>query len=316
MEQTPPAPPFTSPNTAPTPPTRTKTRRSASIGAHALGLLQVTHPLPSAMYVLAVALFSLLAAAQARHAPDPFILTRALVGVACAQIAIGSLNDYCDRERDARTQPNKPLARGVIAPWEALALVGGASVTLVALMATLGPIPFALGLLIEGVGLAYDLWFKGTLVSGFLYAIYFPLIPLLAWALFGSWRPFIPWLFPIGAALGIAMNIANSLPDLEGDLANGVRGLPHALGLRRGLLVTWLTPLAVVALLGLLDVTGLVPAHPLTLIAAMIAGALAPLLAALLYLRRPQPATLRLTFYIQALGIVALIGAWLAAVAL
>jgi hypothetical protein len=39
-------------------------------------------------------------------------------------------------------------------------------------------------------------------------------------------------------------------------------------------------------------------------------------IAALLYFRRPDARTLRITFYIQALGVVAMASAWFAAVAL
>lgn len=37
---------------------------------------------------------------------------------------------------------------------------------------SLGPIAFVLGLLIEGLGLAYDFRFKGTPVSAVLFAVY------------------------------------------------------------------------------------------------------------------------------------------------
>lgn len=284
--------------------------------AHALGLLQVTHPLPSALYVIGVGLFSFLAAATRQHTPDPLILVRALAGVLCAQFAIGALNDYRDRANDAITQPEKPLARGVIAPWEALAIVALASVGVVAFIAPLGIVPFLLGALIEALGLAYDLWFKGTLVSALLYAVYFPLIPLLAWALFGGWQSFLPWLFLFGAALGVTMNIANTLPDLEGDLALGARGLPHLLGLRRGLAVTWLAPLLTLALMWLLALTRLVPAGPVGMLVASFAAIGTTAVAILLYLRRPTPTTLKLTFYMQALGVIGLAGGWLEAVAL
>jgi predicted acyl esterase len=50
------------------------------------------------------------------------------------------------------------------------------------------------------------------------------------WAVFGHRQSFLPWLVPVGAVLGVAMNIANTLPDLENDLAGGVRGLPTAWG--------------------------------------------------------------------------------------
>jgi 4-hydroxybenzoate polyprenyltransferase len=295
---------------APAPP------RRVSLPQRALGLLLVTHPIPSAMYVVAVALFSLLAAAASHRAVDPWLLARVLVGVACTQIAIGTLNDYRDRALDALSKPGKPLVRGLVTPRMALAQVGVASAVVLALFAPLGPLVLLLGALIEGLGVAYDLWFKGTWVSGVLYALYFPLIPLLAWAVFGRYQPFLPWILPVGAALGVAMNVANSLPDLDTDIAAGVRGLPHLLGPRRGLALACLTPLAVAALLVLLSLSGLVPARPLGLTLAVVAALLAALVPAALYTRRPAPATLRTAFYIQALGVVALATAWFAAVAL
>jgi len=40
------------------------------------------------------------------------------------------------------------------------------------------------------------------------------------------------WLVTAGAALGAAAHLANVAPDLEDDLATGIRGLPHRLGPR------------------------------------------------------------------------------------
>lgn len=286
-----------------------------SVRGQALGFLLVTHPIPSAMYVVGVGLFSWLAAAASHRALDPGALARVLVGMACAQAAIGSTNDYCDRERDAVSQPSKPIVRGLITANQALTLAAVCSAALLLLFAPLGLPALALGLLVEGLGLAYDLGFKGTPVSGLLYAIYFPLIPLLAWVVFGRWQPFLPWLLPVGAALGVAMNVANSLPDLEADAAQGVRGLPHLLGMRRGLAVAWGTPPAALALIWILDLTRVVPAHLTGMLAATGATLLSVALAAGLYAWRSQPATLRITFIVQALGVVALATGWLAAAA-
>jgi geranylgeranylglycerol-phosphate geranylgeranyltransferase len=287
-----------------------------TLSQRALGLLLVTHPIPSSLYVVAVALFSPLAASASHRALDPLLLARVLAGVACAQIAIGTLNDYRDRALDAVSKPSKPLARGLITPRMALIQIGVATLFALALFAPLGPLALLLGALIEGLGVAYDLWFKGTIVSGLLYALYFPLIPLLAWTVFGRYQPFLPWILPVGAALGLAMNVANSLPDLEDDLAASVRGLPHLLGLRRGLALAWGAPLVVAVALLLLSARGIVPARPLGLALAITAALLSALLPIALYARRPTPATLRMTFYVQALGVVALATAWFAAVAL
>ncbi|HEY7833427.1 MAG TPA: UbiA family prenyltransferase [Ktedonobacterales bacterium] len=289
--------------------------RPRGIGARALGVWLVIHPIPSLLYVVAVGLFSALAAAAAHHPLDGATLARVLVAMLCAQAAIGATNDFVDLPRDTLAKPDKPLVRGLIAPGAALGLAAGGGAVVLVLLAPLGLVALILGLLVLGLGLAYDLGFKGTWVSGLLYAVYFPLIPLLAWATFGRWQPFLPWLLPLGAALGIAMNVANSLPDLEADRAQGVRGLPHRLGLRRGLALCWLTPPAVLALLWLLDLTRIVPARPVSMLVASGAALLSVGAAIALYRARPTAATLRAMFIVQAAGVVALGAGWLAAVA-
>ena len=165
-----------------------------------LGLLLVTHPLPSALYVIATAILAWLAAATLHTQPAAGSLVLALLAVGGAQIAIGSLNDYCDRHLDAEGQRReKPLVSGLIAPWEALALCTVATLITILALIPLGPVPLVLGLFIEGLGLAYDLRFKGTPFSAVLFAVYFPLFPLFAWAIFGHWQPFLLWLVPFGS---------------------------------------------------------------------------------------------------------------------
>lgn len=285
------------------------------LGRHLLGLLLVTHPLPSAMYVVTTALLSFVAAAAAHRGVNPLTLVQVLVCVACAQIAIGSLNDYCDRALDAAGERDKPIVRGLIAPWEAVALAVAASVVVLLASVPLGPVVFVLAILIEGLGLAYDFRFKGTPISALLFAVYFPLFPLLAWVVFGRWQPFLPWLLPFGAALGVAMNVANTLPDLEADLAAGMRGLPHLLGYRRGLIVAWATPPLVVAGMWALHLADIVPARLPLLLLASVAGLLSVFVAMALYRRKPFPTTLRGTFFLQGFGVVLLAGGWIAAVA-
>jgi hypothetical protein len=85
--------------------------------------------------------------------------------------------------------------------------------------------------------------------------------------------------------------------------------------MRRGLAVAWGGPLVALALIWLLDLTHFVPASRPGLLVASGAGFLSVVLAAGLYLSRPDPATLRLTFTLQALGVVGLATGWLAAVA-
>ena len=277
------------------------------------GIVLLTHPLPSLMYVAATIALSFLAATSRHAAVDGSALVRVAVGVACAEASIGALNDFRDRELDA-ARPDKPLARGWVTPRDALILAIVAGVLAMIAFASLGPIAFAVGVPILGLGLAYDLGLKATPLSAVLFAVYFPLFPLLAWAVFGRWQPFLPWLVPLGAALGLALNVANALPDLEDDAAAGIRGLPHLLGWRAGRLVAWGTPPLVLGAMLLLAATGLVPARALGLIVAAV-GALVPSLTApLLYRQHPIPRTLRIGFLLQGAGVILLGGGWLAAV--
>lgn len=289
-------------------------RAVRSLARQGWGLVLVTHPLPSLLYVVAVGLFAPVAAASAGRPLSLSLLARVLLAVVCAQFAIGALNDERDRARDALAQPMKPLVRGLITPAHALALTVVASLGMLAFAAPLGPLPFALLLAVEGLGLAYDLRFKGTLVSGLLYAVYFPLIPLLAYVVFGRPAPFLIWVLPLGALLGVTMNIANSLPDLEADTAAGVRGLPHALGRPSAERAAWLLPCLAMALLLVLALTGIVPSQRLPLALGIGAGLLSTGLAVVLRHNGTRPAQ-RLAFYAQALGVVALGVCWLLSVA-
>lgn len=278
------------------------------------GFLLLTHPLPSLMYVVATIALSLVAAASHHGAVDGFALARLAVAVACAEASIGALNDFHDRALDAG-RPDKPLTRGWVTLRGALILAVGTGALALALFASLGFVALAVGIPVLGLGIAYDLGLKGTPASALLFALYFPLFPLLAWAVFGRWQPFLPWVVPLGAALGLALNVANALPDLEDDAAAGVRGLPHLLGWRVGRVVAWGTPPLVLGAILLLAATGLVPSRPPGLIIAAV-GALVPSLAApLLYRLWPTPHTLRICFLLQGAGVILLGGGWLAAVA-
>ena len=47
------------------------------------------------------------------------------------------------------------------------------------------------------------------------------------------------WLLPLGALIGLALHLANTLPDIDGDAPHGVRGLAHRLGPRRSMSAGW-----------------------------------------------------------------------------
>ncbi|MEU8777895.1 UbiA family prenyltransferase [Streptomyces sp. NPDC048606] len=206
----------------PTPPTR----RSALTRAG--GLLRACHPAPAAAVTLCSAV---LAAAVGRGVAGTAVTAGA---VAAGQLSVGWCNDRVDLARDrAAGRRDKPLVTGTVRP---------ADVTAAALTALLLCVPLSLACgtaagLAHMVGVAaawaYDLWLKKTPGSWIPYALAFGLLPaFVTLGLPGApWPP--PWLTGAAALLGVGAHLANVLPDIDDDLAAGVRGLPQRLGARR-----------------------------------------------------------------------------------
>ena len=291
------------------------TNRKPSVFDRIKGTLWCMHPLPGGMYTVAVATFGVLASLARHRVPGLLDMLLISAGTFGTQAAIGATNDFCDLALDTASGRNKPLVRGLIRPRTALAAsVAGTTLALFCGIA-LGWLPLVLLLSIESLGIAYDVHFKSTPVSGLLYALYFPLNPLLAWSVFGHWQPFLPWLLPLGAALGIAINFSNSLADLEEDTRMGVRGLPHLFRQRTGRAVAWGIPLVCVLVIWLLDVGQWVPARFSSLLVASVCCVASTVAAATLVTLRPAQQTLRTAFLIQAAGIVLMAGGWIASVA-
>lgn len=204
--------------------------KKRSFGTLLQGFFLLGHPGPVGFHLLAVTLFALLATW-----PHIVWLTLLLVVGAhtAMQLAIAVLNDYCDRKLDSVGKPHKPIPQGLVTPREAL-IAGCLLIVLMALqLLALPPLAWFLSLLYLTLGMAYNLRLKATPLSGLVFALAMPLIPLYAFAGMGHSLPFLIWLIPVGFLLGVALNLANSLPDLEADTASGARTLAVALGLKR-----------------------------------------------------------------------------------
>jgi 4-hydroxybenzoate polyprenyltransferase len=279
-----------------------------------LGLLLLAHPVPTAMFVVTLAALAVVAALAAHRVVDPSRLVFLLTGVACAYVAIGAANDYFDRELDAPSRDDKPIVQGLVTPVDAATLASTATLGVVALLAPLGALAVLFALTIEALGMAYNTGLKRTPASGAVVAASFPFLALLAWNVFGRWQAFLPWLFLIGFALGVEMNVANTLPDFEEDAARGVQSLAHALGMRRALAFTRATPVAVLTLMWALNLSGAVPAHPAGMTLASVA-ALGSTAVAAMVSRSSHRSSLRRAFIVQAWGALTMVTAWLAAVA-
>src|SRR5918997_7216231 len=108
----------------------------------------------------------------------------------------------------------------------------GAAGTAVVTSLLLGVVPGALLLVLVASGWAYNAGLKRTAASAVPYVTGFAALPAGVVAA-APGTPTAPWwLVTAGGALGAAAHLANVAPDLEDDLATGVRGLPHRLGAR------------------------------------------------------------------------------------
>ncbi|MCZ2810637.1 UbiA family prenyltransferase [Modestobacter sp. VKM Ac-2979] len=156
-----------------------------------------------------------------------------LVGVAvlAGQAAIGWCNDWLDADRDlAVGRTDKPVVQGLLTPALLRRATALAVAVAVVTSLALGVVPGLLLLVLVASGLAYDAGLKRTALSPLPYLTGFGALPagVVAAAPGGPGAPW--WLIAAGAALGGAAHVANVAPDVDDDLATGVRGLPHRVG--------------------------------------------------------------------------------------
>ncbi|MFK4148858.1 UbiA family prenyltransferase [Streptomyces sp. NPDC004065] len=190
-------------------------------------LLRCCHVEPA----LAVTVFAtaLAVAAGRGRAGSAAVAAAVLAG----QLSIGWCNDAADAQRDtACARTDKPLATGELAPRAAAVAAGAALVVSVPLSLLSGVAAGAANLAVVASGWAYNLRLKHTLLSPLPYAVAFGSLP--AFVTLGLPAPSWPawWAVTAGALLGVGAHLVNVLPDIDDDLATGVRGLPQRLGPR------------------------------------------------------------------------------------
>jgi 4-hydroxybenzoate polyprenyltransferase len=237
------------------------------LGQIALGFFLLSHPGPVTFHLIAVAALAIFAAWG--H------LVWGVIGLVVAahtamQLSIAMLNDYCDRRLDALSKPNKPLVRGLVTPREALVVGILMILLMLALLLFLNPLALWISLAYLALGQAYNLGLKSTPWSGLVFSLAIALIPLYALVGVNRVSPAIFWLVPASFLIGVALNLANALPDIEGDRAGGANTLAVLLGVRWSFFCCPLLIVAAVALMVSLMVSGIVPAQPWT-IAALLA---------------------------------------------
>jgi 4-hydroxybenzoate polyprenyltransferase len=196
------------------------------------GILRIIHPAPALTVIALSAALGAIVSAQAGLE----VLTRALalttLSVAGSQVLTGALNDWADRDRDARAQPNKPIPSGAVSPPVALRVAVAGGVVQLAASALLGWLPLLLGAIAAASAVAYNLALSRTPLSVVPYLVSFGILPL--WVAAGVGVP----LDRVAAApvlvgpFAAAAHLANALRDYDADRAEGSRNLAQVLGRR------------------------------------------------------------------------------------
>ncbi|MGY1806155.1 UbiA family prenyltransferase [Blastococcus sp. SYSU D00669] len=191
----------------------------------ARGLVLATHAGPTVAVTLVATLLGVAAGVGGGRA---VLLCAAVLA---GQASIGWSNDWLDADRDqAVARPDKPVVQGAVAPSTLRVAALAAAALAVVLSLLLGVVPGLLLLLLVASGWAYNAGLKRTAASAVPYLVGFGALPAGVVAA-APGTPAAPWwLVASGAALGGAAHLANVAPDLEDDLATGVRGLPHRIG--------------------------------------------------------------------------------------
>nr|WP_281386779.1 UbiA family prenyltransferase [Jiangella mangrovi] len=165
---------------------------------------------------------------------DAATLVLVVAAVFTGQLTIGWSNDLVDAGRDrAVGRADKPLVTGRVTARTVGVALTAAAAACVVLSLALGLAAGLVHLLLVGCGVGYNLLFKRTALSWLPYAVAFGLLPAVVSLALDppEWPP--AWMMAAGALLGVGAHLVNVLPDLDDDLATGVRGLPHRLGAAR-----------------------------------------------------------------------------------
>ena len=200
------------------------------------GYVLLPHAVPILVVLTATAAFGVVATGGWPGAGPMTWLLGSMLG---GQIAVGAVNELVDVELDAVSRPDKPIPAGLVSPRGARVMTAAGIVAMVVLGGRLGFEALALCAFGTGIGVSYSLWFKRTIWSWVPYLVALPLLPIWVWSALDEVDPTLLVIYPVGAAAVIAVNLAQSLPDVASDRASGVRTLAVALGSARARTACW-----------------------------------------------------------------------------
>lgn len=197
------------------------------MGQKVRGYLVLPHAVPIIVVMTATAAFAIVAVGGW---PGAGPMTRLLGAMFGGQIAIGAVNELVDVELDRSSRPGKPIPAGLVSERGARIMAVAGVIVMAALSWTFGVDAFLLCALGTGAGVAYSFWFKRTIWSWIPYLVALPLLPIWVWTALSEVDPGMFAIYPVGAAAVVAVQIAQSLPDVGGDRQASVRTLAVALG--------------------------------------------------------------------------------------
>ncbi len=247
------------------------------------GFYLLSHPVPVLFHAIAVTVFALVAAWPSFNWGVIALVVAAHVAM---QLSIAVLNDYCDRRLDTLGKKHKSIPLGLVRPREALWFGLLMIVVMVLLLLPLNPLALLVSCLYLALGQGYNLGLKSTPLSGVVFALAIPLIPLYAFLGVGHVLPVILWLVPVAALLGIALNLANALADIEEDATNGARTLAVVLGAQGVYIACPLLIFFNMLLIGTLTLAHVVPAQTQLVLSTLLVTGVAAL--SLLLFFRPD----------------------------
>ncbi|NQW64592.1 MAG: UbiA family prenyltransferase [Actinobacteria bacterium] len=159
-------------------------------------------------------------------------------GVFTGQLVVGWSNDLYDYQDDlSHNRKNKPLISGQITKellqnWLKWVTPFSFIANLIGPLGVKGGLVYMLGIL---CGVAYNFYFKFSVLSPLPYAIAFAALPSSIAISKGITPPVWMWLG--GALFGVAAHFVNVLKDMKEDQISKIGGLPQRLGTKNSIWV-------------------------------------------------------------------------------
>jgi 4-hydroxybenzoate polyprenyltransferase len=157
-------------------------------------------------------------------------------GVFTGQLVVGWSNDIYDYEDDLKhNRQSKPLVNGVITKaylqkWLRFMVPFSFVANLLGPLGIKGGLTYMLGV---GFGVAYNFYFKFSILSPLPFALAFAALP----SCIAISKDITPptWMWAGGALFGMAAHFINVIKDMKADQISQIKGLPQRLGSKKSL---------------------------------------------------------------------------------